>query len=398
MKKFRLNKLVPVGISLLTFAGFVGSISGSLAWWAYSTRVSASYQGTSVSTSEQLQIGLKLDVTKFDTDAKVKTLTDLGLVEDTPVGETEYRYVFAKAGGGLSAPAIRTYLETEGMYATDELVPITSRSYNTGDVLSLRESLIAGNPQNAAIADTSKYVKIPFLFRIVKLNAVSTDDLYAGGRRIFLSKVKAEADSHNPDSTIANALRVYFNNGTPGNSFILNPSDTSNNESGQTYVCGLLDIGGEPGYYDVDPEGKEILYGDYTGGLPATGSQTTAPTEMSDVNGVGANAATLADMTKFTTFLAAHKQGTTTYPSLEDVEDGFTKGKQVYKTMKAIAPDATSAVLSGGEPLCETAESGNHLAELETVIWMEGWDHSIIDQQNSHKFNLGLQFQIDLVS
>ena len=65
-KKFGLKKMIPVGISLLTFATFVGSISGSLAWWAYSTRAAVSYQGTSVSTSEQLQIGLKLLKAKFD--------------------------------------------------------------------------------------------------------------------------------------------------------------------------------------------------------------------------------------------------------------------------------------------------------------------------------------------
>ena len=72
MGKFKLSKMVPVGLGLLTFAGIVGSISGSLAWWAYSTRVSASYQGTSVTTSEQLQIGLKL----LKTDPKVDDIVD----------------------------------------------------------------------------------------------------------------------------------------------------------------------------------------------------------------------------------------------------------------------------------------------------------------------------------
>ena len=398
MKKFGLKSLIPVGISLLTFAGFVGSISGSLAWWAYSTRVSASYQGTSVTTSEQLQIGFKLDVTKFDTAAKVKALTDLGLVEDTPEGETNYRYVFAKAGGGLSALEIKTYLEQEGTYAIDELVPVTSRTYATGQEFTLYESLIAGNEKNTEIALESKYVHIPFVFRILKLNAVNNNDSYAGGRLIYLSKVIADADSDNPNSTIANGLRIHFDNGT--DSFILNPSDTSTNDTGKTNVCGLLSIGGVKGYYDVDSTGTEILYGDYTGSKPATSVQAVAPTSMSDVNGTGADSATLADMSKTTTFLAAHRQGATIYPSLEDVntEGGFKKGTQEYKTMHAIAPDSSTAVLSGGQPLCETAESGNHLAELDAVIWLEGWDHSVIDTQASHKFNLGLQFQIDLVS
>ena len=49
--------------------------------------------------------------------------------------------------------------------------------------------------------------------------------------------------------------------------------------------------------------------------------------------------------------------------------------------------------------LCTTADSaGKYLAELDTIIWLEGWDHVVIDKALSHKFNLGLQFQIDLVS
>lgn len=398
MGKFKLSKLVPVGLSLLTFAGLVGSISGSLAWWAYSTRVSASYQGTSVNTSEQLQIGLKLDVTKFDTAEKVKALTDLGLVEDTPDGETEYRYMFAEAGGGLPAPVIKTYLETEGVYAVDELTPVTTRVYTTGNELTLYESLIAGHSINTQIAQTKKYVHLPFLFRIVKLNPVSIDDQYAGGRKIYLSKILAEADSENASSTISNALRVYFDNGNAAERFILNPSDASGNLTGKTNVCGLLSIGGSAGLYDVDGDGKEVLYGDYTGGEPATSTQDTEPTTLDDVNGVGADAATLADLNNFTTFLAAHKEGSTIYTSLADVEGGFTKGTQEYKTMTAIAPDSSQAILSGGQVLCETANSGNYLAELDATVWLEGWDHAVIDQQNSHKFNLGLQFQIDLVS
>ena len=93
-KKFGLKKMIPVGIGLLTFAGFVGSISGSLAWWAYSTRVSAAYQGTSVTTTEQLQIGLK--ISKADAakaDAIVTALIPFGVTEDTHIADEDYRYV-----------------------------------------------------------------------------------------------------------------------------------------------------------------------------------------------------------------------------------------------------------------------------------------------------------------
>ena len=85
MGKLKLKSFIPVGVGLLTFATLVGSISGSLAWWAYSTRVSVSYQGTSVNTSEQLQIGLKLDANVFGTDE----IEDLGLKEDTSLATVD---------------------------------------------------------------------------------------------------------------------------------------------------------------------------------------------------------------------------------------------------------------------------------------------------------------------
>ena len=91
-------RFLPIVAGLITFAAFVGSISGSLAWWAYSTRVSVQYQGTSVATSVQLQIGLK---TEGFSDADVQQLTDLGMIEDTSLASGNTRYLFSKAGAGL---------------------------------------------------------------------------------------------------------------------------------------------------------------------------------------------------------------------------------------------------------------------------------------------------------
>ena len=393
MKKIGL-KAIPVAIGLLTVATFAGSISGSLAWWAYSTRVTVSYQGTSVSTSEQLQIGIKLDATRFN-DSKVEQLTDLGLEEDDTLRTASYRYVFAKAGGGLPADTISTYLTAEGVYSHDELAPVTSRTYTTGDELTLYESLIAGHAKNTDVALTSKYVYVPFVFRILKLNAVSVEDKYADGRDIYLSKILAEAGSSNPDSDIADGIRVYFDNGTGSNRFILDVGDKTENDTSSVDVCGFLDLS-KSGQYDIDENKKEILYGDYTGTLTDSFVPEETATTLSNINNVDVEGLDLTDIVhNHTTFLSTHGKGNTCYNSYA----GITKGKAQYKTMHSIKPDDTKAQLEGGLPLCTTAsESGNYLAELDTTIWLEGWDHAVVDSKISHKFNLGLQFQIDLVS
>ena len=45
---FKKWRLVTAAMGLLSFAAFVGSISGSIAWWAYSTRAGVSFTGTAV--------------------------------------------------------------------------------------------------------------------------------------------------------------------------------------------------------------------------------------------------------------------------------------------------------------------------------------------------------------
>ena len=56
----KINKKVMVTtLALAMGAALAGSISGSVAWYQYSTRASAQLTGTSVGTSRNLQIALK---------------------------------------------------------------------------------------------------------------------------------------------------------------------------------------------------------------------------------------------------------------------------------------------------------------------------------------------------
>lgn len=391
------KKLIPVGISLLTFAAFVGSISGSLAWWAYSTRAAVSYQGTSVSTSEQLQIGLKLDKESFD-DTKVAALVALGAEEDTALETSSHRYVFAKAGGGLGAEVVKEYLTQEGKYAVTDLAPVTTRIYPDNNALTghprdcrLYENIMAGNVINDAEAETSKYIYLPFVFRVMKLNAVSSEDKYAGGRNIYLSKLLAEASASSPGSQVQKAIRAHFNNGTAADQFILS-ANTDLTVDGQTTVAGCLDLNND-GYYDSD-SGTEIVYGDRVINTPATFIQDGTPTEMSDLNGMGVTGEDLADMTNRSTFLAKHCDGNVCYTDYS----GITMGTAEYKVLNSIKPDDSHAILSGGRVLTTTSSSGNHVAELGITIWLEGWDHCVIDKAAFHQFNLSFQFQIDLLN
>ena len=61
MKKIA-SRLIFGFLGLTTLGSMVGAISGTVAWYAYVTRATMSYSGTSVNSTKQLQIGIKSPV------------------------------------------------------------------------------------------------------------------------------------------------------------------------------------------------------------------------------------------------------------------------------------------------------------------------------------------------
>ena len=472
--KMKVAKLIPFGIGLLTLAGFVGSLSGSLAWWAYSTRTKVEFQGTSVNVSEKLQIGLKL--VNF-TQAEVEELIATGLEEDESLRDGDVRYVFTpeRYGGGLPAETIQTYLRLQGEYSVNSLIPITSRTYESGPIVGdvyyvtslskyqvlsddwgdldtvATEGDLPTNPFNYDVyyisstdtikqfngvnwvrisskgtvategdlpqaqefhlydtvtrqiycntnyAETYKYVKIPFVFRILKING-SVGDKYASNRKIYLSDVTAEAASSNPGSKVGKAIRMYFDNGTAANHIIVNPGDTTTMDVANmyTYVAGILDLDGDRRYdyypYNDANANKEIIYGDYTGSGTNTFTPASEPATMSNINGVAGDI-DLADFeANHSTFLAGHCREKVCYNDYT----GITRGVARYRSINNISPDSSRPKLAGGLPLCETGGDAEHyISELTMTMWLEGWDHNCEDKIISHAFNVGVTFQID---
>ena len=58
MKRFNRANLIIAVMTMFTMAGFASTIVGTLAWYAYSTRITLSLTGTSVRNSIQLEIGI----------------------------------------------------------------------------------------------------------------------------------------------------------------------------------------------------------------------------------------------------------------------------------------------------------------------------------------------------
>lgn len=380
---------INIGIGALvlgTVASFAAALSSTIAWFAYSTRSSASLKGTSIDQCEQLQIGFVTDVVFKDEDIEKYRMSE---VTDEATGT---RYVFTAPGLGLPHDLIQYQQEHSG-YAKNQLYPLTSNEYHTGESVNLKQSPISGHAKMNIDAENEMYSNIPFCFRVVKVGPTG-EQIYVENQNIWLSNAKVE------ESDVKESVRCYFENGSM--KFLLNPSDESTS-GGATKVAGLLDLN-RSGYFDtyVDPLGfeKELVYGEYDS-VPTT-TYFDDDSELDDVNGSG-------NSTEETTFTAKHKAGTYGYTDLTSESSQFTPKLAEYKTLSQIEPTRDeSGSLSGGQVLCKTSyapldTNGDPISELAIAkltmkVYVEGWDYSIINQHVGHYFGLGLTFEINKVS
>ena len=393
MKASRAN-LIIVSLACLTVVSLAGSSLGTLAWYAYSTRATAAYSGTAVSKTEQLQIGLLWGDKDKASDA---TLEDTYLATKEVVGD--YSYYFMPAGKGFSSTAINYYLSKFG-HATNVLPPVTSRAYAGGALGSLYESPVYYHNTEFAVADPSHYVELPFVFRVLSTSGIGiedTDDKSVSSANIWLTDAVAQTEGV---KDVSNALRIHVRNHAQAASeaFILNPSAE---HQGSTNVSGLLDLN-KDGFYDfkrIDGVDKELIYGDHaTDETELVTFDQEQEANFSDINQTGKGNVAY-DEEERNTFYARHRHGVDGYPSYAAAAPKTAS----YLSFEDIRPTEVEGVFSGDYPLATTSvqltDTGERTAigRVDLTIWLEGWDHAIIDANIGARYNLGLQFEIDRV-
>ena len=380
MKKFNPTKLLFGFLGLATFASLAGTISGTLAWYAYSTRASLSYTGTSIEQTAQLQIGIvsPVEVDFYASDRMTK---------DDDLSDGTHHYYFAPIGSGLTSVVLNKYLTANG-YASNYLTPVTSGSYTRGGAFQLKH---APNPDTGIINNSDPatdyhFSYIQFVFRIAKSAYAATPE-YVDDKELWLTDAQAHASFAN-NGSVFKALRIFIDRTDDyEDDYIFNPTA---NAVGQTKVGGVLDLGNS-GYYDYDDDNREIIYGEYTSttGLSTTGYD--GADVIRDVNGTNS--------TSSNTFTAKHKQNVKYYNDLS--ECGIKTAS--YECLSSIAPKTSNGILENYDEnhptsICKTDANDNHLARVNMTIWLEGWDFSIIDEEQDHMFDIGLTFEINKVT
>ena len=405
MKKSKPAKLLLGVLGLATFASLVGTVSGTLAWYSYSTRATVSYSGTSVNNTVQLQIGIASPKEVLSVDQIRQKLSEDELMSDEDKEKLVHmfeefwdmveepndlknidsnHYYFAPIGSGMNTSFINAYLKSND-YATNYLVPVTSGAYSRGDSFALKNSPTVNNNVSATQASTMYYSTIPFVFRVIRTNTITEND-YVGNQELWLTDAEIRASSVD-DGNIYKSIRIFVDRGNDyEDDFILNPSATS---AGSTVVGGLLDLSRDQ-YYDYDADDNEVIYGEYEsiGGIK---SAYAGSNEIDDVNGTGRD--------ECDTFTAKHRPGINYYDNYNNCV--FKTAE--YECLNTIAPlkDEVSGVLHNRDAqhpssVCRTGGvSDNYLGRVSFTIYMEGWDHSVIDLELEHMFDLGLTFEIN---
>lgn len=392
MKKYAI-KLIFGFLGISTLASMVGAISGTVAWYAYVTRATVSYSGTSVNSTKQLQLGIKSDV--------VVDFPDDVVINDVPFGENGH-YYFMNPGASLPASVISAYLSTKG-YTTTTLEPVSSYTYATNGAFSLKNAPTTNKPFEARTdAEITKYVEIPFAFRVLESD-LSTPT-YVANKPIYITDAAAQADG---EGEINKAIRMYIDrngnniDGNPMTDFIFNPSSAA---SGKTKVAGILDVSGDD-YYDFVNEmsspyyQKECLYGDYDLGDGVSSLDelyTDGLAETSDF--IDANGSGISD--RRTTFTAKHYKGIDylDLPALVSSEKIIPHYADYLGTDIIYPTPNAQGELENNYAVCITADSSDNalcIGEFNCKIFIEGWDFHVIDDELSHQFNLGLTFEIN---
>ena len=371
-KKLSLRLSLLAGISGLAL---LASTAGSLAWYAFSRTVSLTYVGTSIVGTSLLNVGI-IDNEGYFTNGD---LTTYSLEREEATEGTETNSIcWSTSRNDFPLLAIRHYLE-QSPHAVDKLQPVTtkSRAYNDTSDLTLYRSPEASETDFIHEAAYESYIVLPLAFRILDSEAN-----YIANKDVWLTDAIVDAEQG-----VESSVRVFIDGASK---MLIKPSDKENHVD-ETKVGGLLSIGNTQ-YYDYDEDNKEYCYGEFenTPQYASTGYPDDAEHDvLVNVNGV-------EDTSVKTTFLAKHLPGVLV-PDIASAVPKVQTHAGIGKIKPSVDSDGSLYVNTtngNGAPIATTT-TDSKIGYATFTIFVEGWDHSIIDQHAGYPFDLALKFEID---
>ncbi|MBR1847071.1 MAG: hypothetical protein IJ787_05095 [Bacilli bacterium] len=337
--KINKAKLLVGTLAIAAVAATVGSISGTVAWFQYSTRVTAAYHGAAAHCTENLEIRIRSsdnEIGKWQHDLTTAQIA---------------AYLEAAAGAGGAGRTV----------ATNTLRPVTSGELAADSVAStLYKNPIYQYPTMSdwgTASATEDYILLPLELRVADVDGDNTADYLE--KKIWVSDVTIQAQATkspydaSAHTDLSSAIRVGVSAGQ--NEAAKTAYTTFSSNGSEVVVAGALDLNGDtvddkkPGY-DFESAKDTIQYG-YESGE--------------------------ADSHKALSTSAAAKA---------------TTGK------KGVADDSNPHTIVATEIGSTTATKN---LEVDVLIYLEGWtqisDSAIWDitKADGAQFNVGIRFSAE---
>ena len=143
-----------------------------------------------------------------------------------------------------------------------------------------------------------------------------------------------------------------------------------------TYYSGTLDMD-KDGYLDVDNEGNEILYGEYT-------------CEENEINRLPtSNAEVVKPESERTTFNGVSRPDANRITNLDELKEQNKIKKENSVLLRDLMYDSEQPHLQG-TPICHV--KAGEAKRVVVTIYVEGWDEHMTDAINNASFDISLSF------
>lgn len=370
MKK-GLHKFVIPTLSICLGAAIVGSISGTVAWYQYSTRVSAAYLGTSAGTSGNLKI--RIQGTDTDTDEKWTTSLTYGQISDYLAEKGFGDDIMPITSGNMAENSALTKIGGEGQ---DANLP---RFYKN-PVRSFEES-VPYTGDAWIKADKSMFVQIPLELCYVEYDgkptsSTNSEDKEYLAKDVYISDLLIQEDYQNKAngnnySDLSSAVRVHVSSSykekVEGELVSKTDYKLISKNGGTVLTEGYLDLDGDDKIDTVTAgtdSGAAYGFGEDTEVKPVTygqGTQKAFKAAVGDtIDGSYKN-------------LAGETVNEKIHPA---VADSLTNSVVLDKNDLTFDKDDVEVSKSIGKTIAYKADDANYEQEyLEVVltIWLEGW-------------------------
>ena len=266
-EKMKKRRIIIPALATLAVASMLGSLAGTVAWYQYSTRATASIAGTDASTYGNLQLAFGY-FKKEETDGQ----DQFGFKSDNITDPNDNTIWKTDAGTTELAGYISSYRRAELGVTKDanvqEFKPVTAKLKNDGAIEKFYSHPVyqynkLDSWNEASVTD---YITFPLTLRLAGNATAET------GYPVYLQDLRLQST----DSLLSKALRVEYSSqafakdNKDVSKFVKSGTVTNvllSEEGGKTYTYGPLDLNGDGIFdsakytYDFDKK-NVITYGE----------------------------------------------------------------------------------------------------------------------------------------